>query len=268
MLVFVIPLKSQKVSKSWDYVSKLVTRCLRSVCNQTSSNFQVIVVCHEKPNTNFVHPKLNYVEVDYPPPKITDYNAKRLDKVRKVATGLTLTKELETFYTMVIDADDCVSKNLAEFVSKHAKCNGWFVNMGYRYDDGSKRILSVQKNFYKLCASSIIVRHDLYKLPKKFEYDPSEYHSLVQTQIHHAKVPENMESKGKSFEPLPFAGAVYVTPANGDNLFAQRSFSNKLRENPRMILSPVKKALLYTLNSQSLTDSIRDEFGLYNINFS
>ena len=266
MLVFVVPLKSQKVSKSWNYTSELVTRSMRSICNQTSSNFKVIVVCHEKPNTNFVHPNISYVEVDYPAPKSTDYNAKRLDKVRKVATGLTLAKELQTSHTMVIDADDCVSKYLAEFVNKRAKCNGWFVNKGYRYDDGSKRILPVKKNFYKLCASSIIVRRDLYKLPKKLEYDPSEYNSLVQTQIHHSKVPEYNRTEGQPFEPLPFMGAIYITPLNGDNLFAQRSFSNKLRENPRMILSPVKKALLYRLNSQYLTDSIRDEFGLYNIN--
>ncbi len=70
MLVFIIPLKSAKVSSDWQRVSALFENCVKSACNQTSNKFYVIVVCHEKPITSFQHPNLCYVQVDFPPPSM------------------------------------------------------------------------------------------------------------------------------------------------------------------------------------------------------
>ena len=56
MLVFLIPIKSYKIANSWIELSKMIERCLGSVCNQTSLEFKVIVVCHERPDINFYHP--------------------------------------------------------------------------------------------------------------------------------------------------------------------------------------------------------------------
>ncbi|MEQ9373409.1 glycosyltransferase family 2 protein [Coleofasciculus sp. F4-SAH-05] len=236
MIVFVVPLKSAKVSKSWDYVSSLFERCLKSLCNQTLSSFKVIVVCHEKPNIKFNHPYVTYVEVKFTSPKPTDYDEKRLDKIKKAVKGLTLADELQPSHTMVVDADDCVSKRLAEFVHHNSQCNGWFIDKGYRYDDGSEHILTVNKNFYKLCATSIIVRRNLLEPSQT-----SNFESLLKHQIDHSKATENLASRGKPLERLPFTGAVYINVSNGDNLMSQRSFYNKLSENPRIFLSPIKK---------------------------
>lgn len=68
MLVFIIPVKSKKIANSWERVSKLVERCLKSACNQTSPIFRAVVVCNEKPDIQFQHPHIHYVEVDFPPP--------------------------------------------------------------------------------------------------------------------------------------------------------------------------------------------------------
>jgi hypothetical protein len=51
MLAFVVPLKSRRVSKSWEYVSRLCERAVRSLCAQTSPNFKVVVVHHESPRS-------------------------------------------------------------------------------------------------------------------------------------------------------------------------------------------------------------------------
>ena len=67
MLVFIIPLKSRQVAKSWNLVSQQLERTVKSACNQTDSDFKVIVVCNEKPDISFHHPHLEYLEVDFPP---------------------------------------------------------------------------------------------------------------------------------------------------------------------------------------------------------
>lgn len=36
MLVFVIPVKSKEITNSWDILSKLVERCVKCACHQTS----------------------------------------------------------------------------------------------------------------------------------------------------------------------------------------------------------------------------------------
>jgi hypothetical protein len=128
MIVFVVPPKSSQTFKSWEYTSKLFERCMRSLCNQTSPAFRVVVVC--------------------------------------------------------------------------------------------------------------------------------------QHHINHNQAVEMMALRGTPLEPLPFAGSVYISPANKDSIFANRSFLRRLRENPKMIFSPVKKIFIEMTNSQPLTDYIRQEFSL------
>ena len=156
MLLFVIPLRSPKVSKSWELVCKLLERTLKSECNQTSPDFRVIVVCHEKPQIEFNHPNVTYLEVDFPVPA-QDYKSKSLDKGRKILWGLFHGRQFNPSHTMIVDADDCVSKNIAELVNQNPQSNGWFVNQGYVYQTGSKFIYLRRKAFNKLCGTSNIV---------------------------------------------------------------------------------------------------------------
>lgn len=69
MLVFIIPIKSAKLSRvSWEYASIIFERCLKSVCRQTSSQFRVICVCHELPTVSFEHPHVQYITANFPAP--------------------------------------------------------------------------------------------------------------------------------------------------------------------------------------------------------
>ncbi|HEY9299948.1 MAG TPA: glycosyltransferase family A protein [Phormidium sp.] len=68
MIVFVIPLRSQQSSNSWERVLKLFQRCIKSICNQTSPDFRVIFVCHKNQNIELNHPHITYIEVDLLPP--------------------------------------------------------------------------------------------------------------------------------------------------------------------------------------------------------
>ena len=69
MITFIIPVKSAQLSNDWAAFSKLVERTLGSVCQQKDSDFRVQLVCHELPETDFSHPAVQFVQVDFDPPK-------------------------------------------------------------------------------------------------------------------------------------------------------------------------------------------------------
>jgi hypothetical protein len=263
MVIFVVPLKSRKASKSWEYTSKLFGKCVRSLCNQTSLEFRVVVVCHEKPDIDFDHPHISYIQAEFSSPELGDgHSAMIEDRTRKVMMGLYLARGHQPSHVMIVDADDCVSNQLAEFVSdkSRSQCNGWFVNDGYRYTDGKDHIV-VQRKLHRLCATSIIIRTDLYDLPKDLD-KCIEFDTARKYHINHNQAVKMMALRGTPLEPLPFVGSVYVSPANKDSIFFNRSFSRRFRENPKMIFSPIKKLLIEMVNSQPLTDYIRKEFSL------
>ncbi len=246
MLVFVVPLKSSQAATSWEHVSRLFTRCIKSICNQTSSQFRVIVVCNEIPIIEFTHPHITYITVDFPtPPETNPVNRKRTDKGRKILKGLIHAREFSPTHTMAVDADDCISKRLAEFVEQNPDCNGWFVNQGYKYQEGSKYIYIKRKNFYKTCGTCNILRYDLNNLPEHAEYNRG--YGYYKYYIDHAKVKTQLSLQGIKLKALPFPGAVYMLE-NGEHLFYE---SSRLR--------------FSIFNHQLLKQSIRDEFGIYNL---
>lgn len=262
-MIFVVPLKSKTVTLSWDYTSKLLERCLHSICNQTSADLKVIVACHEKPDVSFCDSRVKYVSVNYSPPDKLDYNAKRLDKVQKVAVGLRVAQEYDFSHAMIVDADDCVHREVASFVNAHQDEPGWYIDKGYRYIDRRKRILPIDKDFDKICATSIIVKPSVYNLPTKIDYDPVRYNSLLKNFIWHSKAKQHLLDQNIYLKPLPFRGAIYIEPSNKDSLFNQRGLLNKFIENPKMLVSPLKKSLFYFTKSNLFDDRMQLEFNFY-----
>lgn len=247
MLVFVIPLKSRKICKSWKRTSQLLERTIRSVCNQTIQDFRVIVVCNEKPETEFQHPHLRFVEVDFPDPKETNRIAvRRTDKGRKILRGLMYAKQFHPTHAMSVDSDDCVSNRLVEWVQSNPKQNGWYIKRGYKYRDGERCVYIKRNKFYTLSGTSNILRFDLLNIPDRPEYNRG--YGYYKFYIDHQKVKRFMSEKGTPIKPLPFPGAVYII-GTGDNI------SNNERN------------LVFSwLARKSLTPKIRQEFMLYNIN--
>ena len=249
MLVFVIPLKSSQVSKSWLRVCQLFERCIKSVCNQTTDNFKVIVVCNEKPQIAFSHPNLIYLPVNFPPPKEENPVAwGDTDKGRKILAGLVHAAQFSPSHTMTVDADDCVSNNIAALVSKFPQHNGWFINSGYRYQEGSQFIRYKFSNFYRECGSCCIVRYDLNNLPLNPEYNRG--YGYYKNYLDHAKIPCKLAEQNHSLEPLPFPGAVYILN-NGENIFGS---SDRFSQ-----------GIVGLVNTRLLTKKIRDQFGLYSL---
>ncbi len=267
MLVFVLPLKSERISRDWTLTCRLFERCLRSVCGQTSMNFRVVVVCNERPEIHFDHPHVEFVEVDFPPPlpdpgevqtggyeysRSKDIARKNADKARKILTGLDYAARFSPTHTMVVDADDCVSSKLAAFVEQNPNSNGWYFKKGYFYTEGSRFLNLNRQNFNVVCGTSVVVAYHLRNVllasPDFYQhafYDPPS--GLV---------------------PLPFAGAVY-SMANGDNIYMSVDTRNQIygtllkRILSKEILSIARKVMEF--RPTLLSASKRREFGLYSL---
>jgi hypothetical protein len=267
MLVFIIPIKSAKISRDWSLTSRLFERCLRAICNQTAPNFRVVVVCNERPDTAFAHPNVHYVEVDFPPPmpdpneeatsgyelsRSKDIARKNADKARKIHVGLDYAQCYNPTHSMVVDADDCVSRHLAEFVAQNPQGAGWYFKQGYIYTEGSRFLSFKRQHFNVVCGSSVVIayaqRERLFSSPDFYQhafYEPME-----------------------GLAPLPFPGGVY-SMANGDNIYMSSETKSHIygtlfkRLFSRQIFSTVWQVMKYwpTL----LTESKRQEFGLYKI---
>ncbi|MDX2214434.1 MAG: hypothetical protein SFY66_14175 [Oculatellaceae cyanobacterium bins.114] len=250
MLSFVIPLQSSKVSKSWDTVTLLFERTLRSLCNQTSSDFNVVVACHEKPEIDFHHPKITYIPVDFPVPAADVRFEKVRDRMRKHLTALKYALESNPTHVMKVDADDLVSRRLTEYVGQHPTANGWYMRQGYLYAEGSKQIYLAHNDFYRRCGSCNILRSDLVKVPDDLHDQALDFSGYY---TKHSTVEKLFAEKGTPLEPLPFAGALY-TYAHGENASGNR--------NKPTVGNMIDRVKTFFVNFRPLTPSIQEEFGL------
>jgi hypothetical protein len=257
MLTFIIPLRSSQVSKSWKKVSELLERTLKSICNQIVTEFEVVVVCHEKPEIEFSHPRIHYAEVDFSVP-LEDIASKDRDQARKMWVGLNLAKNINPSHIMFVDSDDCVSNQLADFVLKNPEKNGWYLKQGYEYPDGSETIYFRKKNFHRKTGTSHIIK---YKLLEKFlSFELSEITN--RNFLFHQYILEIMIEMGHPLEYLPFPGSVYVTDNGENNLIHKKFFppppGMSLKEIARYYSGAVYKPFI----ARPLTREIRNEFGL------
>ena len=259
MLVFIIPVKSKQVSKDWSLVCKLFERTLRSVCNQTSSEFKVIVVCHELPDINFTHPHVTYFQVNFDIPD-EDYLSKEKDKMHKMLVGLNIVQDFAPSHIMFVDADDCISKKIAQFVIENYSFNGWFLNSGYEYREDIKSLIVRNKNFHIRTNTSHIIKNKLLEPYINMNINDIKPENCILYHIDTAKI---LKNQGNPLVALPFKGAVYITD-NGENMWWSQdnilSKSSKSKLN-KMIISLAKKLYQFTI-TRPLTTSISEEFGI------
>lgn len=248
MLTFIIPLQSKATAKDWVKVCRLFERCVRSISQQTSPAYQIIVVCNEEPDIELKNQKINYLKVDFPPPE-TGMD-KEKDKSKRILTGLFHARTYGPSHIMIVDADDCVSCRLAEFVDAHTDSAGWYVNKGYVYSEGSRLIYYRKSSFYLWCNTSLIAKSSILNIPRSQE-------ELGQ------KLPDffwnhkDAKNKGYGLNPLPFPGTVYII-GTGENMY-QSGFRKLHNANWHKPIFRLKD----TLNYRFLTPSIKGEFGLY-----
>ncbi|OLP15564.1 hypothetical protein BST81_25475 [Leptolyngbya sp. 'hensonii'] len=229
MIVFIIPLKGKKMSKDWEATSRLLDRTMRSVCRQTSEQFRAIVIHREKPETDFFHPNLHYLEVDFEPDVSSSMTAKeirqqkRVDKGKKILSGLHHIHNLgiDASHAMVVDSDDLISCRIAAFVNQHQDAAGWFIKTGFKYLETAAQAYW-KREFYKACGTCNILNLQVIDVPALELNRGYGYYKFL---IDHGQVKDKLKQRGVILKPLPFPGAIYVI-GTGENM---ASNENNLR---------------------------------------
>lgn len=261
MLTFLMPVKSPEVSKSWPLVCRLFERTVKSICQQTTDQFAVVVICNRIPEIDFQHPNIHFVQVDFPLPtqQVIDLGlegkfyrdkggfAKELDKGRKLLKGLEYAKQFSPSHVMAVDADDCISKHLAAYVNARPSYEGWYIKKGYLYHEHRDFLQAKFDGFCETCGSSIIIK------PEHFEK------LFVEQYIYEHRVAKLLEEDKIALKPLPFFGAIYSV-GNSENIFQTVE-----RQNDRYKKRGLVLAVVNLFRARKVSRAVRSDFSFYKV---
>jgi len=221
MLAFIIAVKHPKRSRSYDRVTDLLRRTLASVEAQTDKHFVTVIVCNQQPQWATATKNRFFVEVDFPPAappsNVTEADSWSFaDKGAKNAVGLLHARQFAPTHVMFVDADDFVSRRLAEHVRRHSGAPGWYFETGLVYS-GKFRIAEVREKFWSYCGTSHILRYDLLPVPVDLGVAPT-LDAVVQALGTfyvqrilgcHVDFGHYVAERGLELAPLPIMGAVW-----------------------------------------------------------
>ncbi|GMR06227.1 MAG: glycosyltransferase family A protein [Gammaproteobacteria bacterium] len=227
MFLFITSLRHPTNCHSYERVGHLLENTLRSVCNQSSDCFKVLVVCNQIPDIN-VNQCVEFLEVDFPAPSSlnqpqTGMAAIRIDRGSKYMAGLIYARRYQPAFVMFFDADDYISNRIVEHVDSQPDRCGWYIDRGYRYQFGDTQ-LSHLSDFHHHCGTGIIYPYSTLDIPAKLTEKPTILSIQAHTEekylknilgSHRAAVGFH-QSRGYIFKPLPFTGAIWVL-GNGEN---------------------------------------------------
>jgi hypothetical protein len=259
MLAFIVPFKSVQVAGSWDSACRLLERTLRSICRQTNTDYIIIVICHEIPDICFIHPAIFYVQRTTAVSGV-DYLSKEHDKMCKMLLGVRCAHDHAAAQVMFVDADDCVSRQIAEFARMNTECNGFYFRSGYEYQEDRKILKFRRKGFHLRTNTSHIIRLDLLNADMMMKDEDVRCRGCV---FYHVETAQILRLRGTALMPLPFCGSIYMTD-NGENIWWSRA---KIREDlkNRNLLDRLRFGAGRAnelIIRRRLTDDIRLEFGL------
>ncbi len=212
-ITFVIPVRHPENCKDWGRLKANLSETMASISAQTNNNWRAFIVANHGAELPELSKGFEIVRVNFPPNVMHEQNdaskedfldAVRLDKGKRILAGMLCNRD--TNFYMVVDDDDFISNQLVEFVSKNLSRNGWKISEGYVWGDAGK-LLFIHDDFANFCGTSLIIRSDLYKLPKHFELATSDY---IKTMLgSHVKISKILEGQHTPLAILPFRGAVY-----------------------------------------------------------
>ncbi|QCR22163.1 hypothetical protein [Pontibacter sp. SGAir0037] len=266
MIAFVIPVKPKFNSKDWGNDNALLSRTLKSICNQTNSGFLVYVVYHDLPELTFDHPNIKFIQYPFSYlnsdsiEDLEDYALKyysrkyaeyMFDKGKKITFGCDKAKRDGCNFIMAVDSDDLVSNKIAKFVnSSSASKPGWVIEKGYIYLENSKFLIK-SKLLQGINGSTHIINSNLVPIPdletnRLFDFNFFESHGYLRTRI--------QQLYNMNLETLPFYGAIYIV-----HKFNSSAISDLVTK------FKIKTYLKYLIFGKLLDSKTREEFSLYNV---
>lgn len=261
MIGFVVPFKPKANSKNWDNDSALLIATLKSICNQSSSDFKAYVVYHDLPNEGFDHPSLEYIKFpfEFCTIEMTTNRTTRheldpvmtvngFDQGKKSLYGATIAKNDGCEYIMSVDSDDLISNRIAEFVNNYQKqSDGWYITKGYIYMVKENLLIRKPSKMHTINGSTNIVASKHIPI-LDFESRNADHFSFFAA---HGYLVNRLRAQNIHLLPLKFYAIVYVAhKSNWSNI------TNSYR------IFSLRNVIIKTLRYQPKLKRLMKEFNL------
>ncbi|OFC69933.1 hypothetical protein [Alteromonas confluentis] len=263
VLSFIIPVRHHENAPSWDDTVKYLNQTVSSISNQTSGNWNCLIVANsDSVLPDFDDKRIVRINVDFEPNCLHEkgnatqdefYESFRFDKGRRVLAALQ-SGLLGQFY-MTVDDDDFVHAGLARFVENNSDKNGWYISEGYIWGDEGNLLMKFPE-FDRKCGSSLIIRSNSFDFSNFTVEDMKKYLGS------HMFIKPELSSRGLGLSELPFLGAVYRighrnAHSKSKSLLRQFYINKLMLSSPGILFSRLKRLRL-------VSKQIRQEFSLHN----
>lgn len=255
MVIFAIPLRSEESANNWDVVLSHFHRTVRSVFNQTDPDFRCIVACNKKPEMDREYDeRLEFLELSYMPVPTCwlEMARDRLWKLLMITVRARAILEQQEnpengIYVMPVDADDLVSRRIAEYCKRYPNEHGLVSNYGYIWQSG-KRYFRTYKDMHTYCGSCEIMKLYREDMPAECPAAPELCHDRdtaawlnerYPIRFDHGIIVDHHASIGRPFKRIPFSTTVYSL-GTGDNMSAIHQALYEKRSDGKKRFHPVK----------------------------
>jgi Putative rhamnosyl transferase len=213
--MFAIPFAARCVTLDWDRACTLLAGTLRSVLNQSDSDFYVGVCYHDIPDLPVdIRDRVNLVAADFPPP--TERSKYLGDKRRKLEKLARILSEMGGGYYFGLDCDDLVSCDLVAYAREEADTHGYLIETGYAFDAKADTLAPIpgppgtwqSRPLDQVCGSCAILNLSCSELPGGELFRRNE--GLFARVKQHGRYGVEAAAIGRPLKPVPFPALVYV----------------------------------------------------------
>ncbi len=163
-VAFLIPFASRSAKKNWEVACAHLRQTLASIRNSADGNFCVVVAGNEKPNFSVeMDERFRFVSLTQSAPvsPLIHVNSV-LDKLAKINLAWEYAKaDYNPRYVMKLDADDLISSQLVDWLTRKGDAAGYLISHGWYWNDGARFFIERSETFDRICGSCLLIRSDL-----------------------------------------------------------------------------------------------------------
>lgn len=142
LVLFVTPLVSRRYASDWEAVCRRTAVTLRSLANQTSGDWSVLLIGSECPEVpQEARGRVHFLELDLTIDDPARKGRREVDKERKLYWALRHLPEIRPRFILPMDYDDLVRADLVRTVGDlSGTADGILLRSGYVYRDGERHV--------------------------------------------------------------------------------------------------------------------------------
>jgi len=197
-VTFGIPMAPRERTRDWNKAMDNLNRTLNSLENQTSDNYNVVLVRTDDDEIRLDKEYRNLFILNNP-----DLEEFSLDKDNKTREAMYFHQDVEAKFFFRMDWDDLVHQGLVNFLQSNPENkNGWMINWGYFYKPDIDGVIPFQ-GYWSQCGSAFVIN---FSKEECLNGPPHEFH--------HQRMPKNREIVGKPLSVIPYYYGLYTIHEN------------------------------------------------------